>query len=181
MKYNGNINNDISNVEPLEKISLVAYTNNVSIGENYNFEILNNLLRGKEVPVNFDINIANNKITIISEALKKAQLTEDMTLYRGCSKKTLGEYKDLSPEELIGKTIVEPGFLSTTKDISITENFTKDLLITINAKKGAHGISLKDISNYVQEDEILFDKNQSMLIIAAEEKDGILNITVTIE
>lgn len=181
MKYNGNIYYDISNVEPLEKISLVAYTNNVSIGENYNFEILNNLLRGKEVPVNFDINIANNKITIISEALKKAQLTEDMTLYRGCSKKTLGEYKDLSPEELIGKTIVEPVFLSTTKDISITENFTKDLLITINAKKGAHGISLKDISNYVQEDEILFDKNQSMLIIAAEEKDGILNITVTIE
>lgn len=181
MKYNGNIYYDVSNVEPLEKICLVAYTDNISIGENYNYEVLNNLLRGKEVCVNVDKDVANSKINIISDTLNKASLVEDMTLYRGCSKNALGEYKNLSPEELIGKTIVEPGFLSTTKDKSITQNFTKDLFITINAKKGAHGMCLKDISNYVQEDEILFNKNQPMLITAAEEKDGILNITVTIE
>lgn len=181
MKYNGNIYYDVSNIEPLEKMCLVAYTENYSIGENYNFEVLNNLLRGKEVADDVNIDVANSKITVISDALEKAQLVEDMTLYRGCSKKTLGEYKDLSPEELIGKTIVEPGFLSTTSDVSVTENFTKDLVMTINAKKGAHGLSLKNISHYVQEEEILFNKNQSMVITAAEERDGVLYITVTLE
>ena len=181
MKYNGNIYYDVSNIEPLEKKLLVNYTENYSIDDNYNFEVLNNLLRGKEVGDFVDVDKANNQINVISETLEKAQLPSDMTLYRGCSKKTLGEYKDLPAEELIGKTISEPGFLSTSIDKEVTQNFIKDLFITVNAKKGAHAIALKDISNYVNENEILFNKNTQMTITDAEEKEDILYITVTVE
>lgn len=181
MKYNGNIYYDVSNLEPLEKMCIVAYTENYQMGVNYNFEVLNNLLRGKEVGEDVNLELANQNIDSISSALQKSQLTEDMTLYRGCSKKTLGEYQDLPAEALVGKTIVEPGFLSTTKDQSVTENFAKGLVITIHAKKGAHGLALSNISQYMSEEEILFDKEQAMVIIAAEERDGVMYVEVTLE
>ena len=181
MKYNGNIYYDVSNIEPIEKACIIGYTENYTIGDNYNFEIMNKILRGIPLTEEIDLDKANDKIDTLSDTLLKAHLPNDMTLYRGCSKSALGEYKNLPASELIGKTITDKAFLSTSTELSVAENFAKDLVIIINAKKDSHGLSLKAISKYAGEEEILFAKNQPLVITDAEEKDGKLYITTTLE
>lgn len=139
---------------------------------------INNSLRGLEEAT------PENSVTIkeIRSALDNAALPEDMTLYRGTSTDALGELKNLQPEELVGQTFTERGFMSTSADSTVADGFFKNnMQITIEASKGAHAMDISSISKYKSEVEILFNAGQELLITSAEYKDGILYITVLAE
>ena len=139
---------------------------------------INNSLRGLETAT------SENKATIeaMQSALNKASLPQDMTLYRGTSTEALGNLKNISPEELVGKTFTESGFMSTSTNSAVASGtFSGNMQITIEASTGTHALDISSISQYSNETEILFNAGQEMLITSAESKNGILYITVLVE
>lgn len=111
--------------------------------------------------------------------IDKTSLPEDMVFYRGTSTDALGSLKNLSPEELIGKTFTEDGFMSTTRSCAVAqETFLDNMFITIKTTKGTKALDISSISAYEKEEEILFNSGQEMLIISSELKNKVLYITV---
>lgn len=117
----------------------------------------------------------------IKSALDNSALLQDMTLYRGTSTEALGALQDLSVDELVGKTFTEQGFMSTSTNSVVAEGFSGNMQMTIEAAEGAQALNISSISQYVTEEEVLFNAGQEMLIISAEVKNGILHITVIIK
>ena len=138
---------------------------------------INDSLRG------LDVATPDNAETIrtMKTVLDNSSLSSDMTLYRGTTTDALGNLKNLSPEELIGKSFVEDGFMSTTTNSMVSNAFSGDMHITIEAVKGAHALDVSAISNFPGEAEILFKSGQEMLITAAERINGVLHITVLVQ
>ena len=167
-------NKIISTIEDLsqEQINaIIKYT-----GDNY--VNINNSLRGLETAT-----VENQKIIeILKYILGNSSLQQDMTLYRGTSTEALGNLKNLEPEDLIGKTFIESGFMSTSKNVDVANGiFSGNIQMTIEASIGAHALDISSISQYSNEVEILFNAGQEMLITSAEMKNDILYITVLIE
>ena len=140
------------------------------------YDNINNSLRGIEPvkPENVDT------IRTMQNVLDNSSLPQDMTLYRGTTTKALGELQNLSPNELLGKTFVENGFMSTSTSPSVANAFTDNMQIIINAAKGSHALDIASICSNPVEAEILFSSGQQMLITGAEKIRGILYLTVTI-
>ncbi|MBR5265967.1 MAG: hypothetical protein IKV63_05085 [Clostridia bacterium] len=124
------------------------------------YENINNVLRGitREVaPGNLEH--ARN----IHKALERASIPEDCVVYRGASDKALGACRFLPDSMLVGRTISEDGFMSTSLDR--TSAFSGDILLEIEVPKGAAGAYVGNVSaagHY--ESEVLFDKDQVMII-----------------
>jgi len=137
---------------------------------------INNSLRGMETttPENAQ------RINTLKQTLDNSSLPQDMTLYRGTTTNALGDLKGLAPEDLVGKTFVENGFMSTSTSSSIGNEFIYDMHITINAAKGSHAMDISSLSNYTYEAEVLFSSGQEMIITGAEKINGVLHITVSI-
>jgi len=115
----------------------------------------------------------------MKSAVDNAALSEDMILYRETSVEALGNLKNLSPEELVGKQITESGFMSTSTSSEVASGtFFGNLQITIEASSGVHALDISSISQYTNEAEILFNAGQKMTIISAESNNGVLYITV---
>lgn len=172
MNWSGEIH-DVSDLSPEQRRAVSLYTRN-----DY-YENINNSLRGQDT-----LTPECREITeYMRSALKCAALPWDMVLYRGTSTNELGDLKDLPPEELVGKTYTQPGFMSTSKSEAIAETtFLHNMEVTIMAPKGAHALDITSISNYgINESEVLFDAGQEMLITSAKRKEGILYITVLLE
>lgn len=78
------------------------------------------------------------------------------------------------PEELLGKTITEPGYMSTARELEPALNFIKAkkdnaVLLRIHMKGGEHAMDISDVSYFGEvEKEILFDEGQEMLITGVE-------------
>jgi hypothetical protein len=123
---------DSSQIEALTKYTGDDYVN------------INNSLRGLET-----LSADNEEtVNIIKSILSKASLPEDMTLYRGTSTEALGSLKNLSPEELIGKTFTEPDFMSTSTESTVAKGtFSGNMQIEIAASQGSHGLDISSISN----------------------------------
>ncbi|MCQ5140960.1 ADP-ribosyltransferase [Enterocloster bolteae] len=164
---------DISDLTPDQSRAIYLYT-----GDKY-YGNINNSLRGLDTMTSESRIIAEH----MRSALKSASLPEDMILYRGTSTNELGAWKGLLPGELIGKTFIQPGFMSTSRNETVAKNtFMKDMEIIIVAPKGAHALDIAGNSIYgINESEVLFDAGQEMLITRAMWKDGILYITVLLE
>ncbi len=125
----------------------------------------------------------DNELTVnaMKSALNNARLPENMTLYRGTSKETLGKLQKLPINKLVGKTFVEKGFMSTSIYRGVADSFLGNMEITIKAAKGAKALNISSISQLPHESEILFNVGQEMLITFAEEKKGILYIIVELK
>ncbi len=160
------------NVSQLSKSQIKALTKYT--GSDYSN--INKSLRG------LDTATPENAKTIetMKSVLDKASLPENMTLYRGTSTKALGDLQNLAPEDLIGKIFVEQGFMSTSMSNTVSNAFSGNMHITIEAAKGAHALDISSISYYASESEVLFSAGQEMLITSAERIKGILHITVMI-
>ena len=150
--------------------ALIKYT-----GDDY--ANINNSLRGIETLT------PENRATVetMKSALDNSALPQDMILYRGTSIEALGSLQNLPTDELVGKTFMEHGFMSTSTSSVVGESFSKTMLMTIEAPKGAQALDISSISQFTTEAEVLFNTGQEMMITSAEVKNGILYITVTIE
>ena len=138
---------------------------------------INNSLRG------FETATPENKVAIdiMKEALSNASLPNDMILYRGTTTKALGALEGLPPDELVGRIIYEDAFMSTSTNSRVAlKTFSGNMQMTIEAPKGSNALDVAPLSEY-PESEILFNAGQSMLITSAEQRNGILYITVRIQ
>ena len=161
----------VNDLTETQKDAIVRYT-----GDDY--KNINNSLRGLETAT------AKNQTTIdiMKSALKNASLPQNMTLYRGTSTEALGNLKNLSPEQLVGKQFVEAGFMSTSANKQVANGtFSGNMQITIKAQKGAKALNISSISQYEGEAEILFNAGQKMVITDAKNVNGILHITVIVK
>ncbi|PZG34138.1 hypothetical protein C2D64_06955 [Listeria ivanovii] len=105
------------------------------------------------------------RIERLINALSKAELPNNITVYRGTSIEifdNLLNLKNIDYKDLIGKTIEEKGFMSTTS--LKNQEFSGDVTLVINAPKGSKGAYLGHFSNSPKEAEILFNAGQKMLI-----------------
>lgn len=140
---------------------------------------INGSLRGQEIAT------AENQEAIkqMQSALSKASLGEDMTLYRGSCIEELGSsLQGLSPEELVGRTYIQQGFMSTSaSELVAKNNFHGNLFVKVLAEKGANGLDISSLSAFPNEAEILFNAGQEMLIEGAEWIDGVLHLIVTLK
>ncbi|TRW22004.1 hypothetical protein FL857_11825 [Criibacterium bergeronii] len=158
---------NVAELDSEEIDALIKYT-----GDNY--RNINDSLRG------LDIMTDDNKMITekLKTALDRASLPNNMTLYRGTSIEALGEYKNLDPKNLLGKTINEKGFMSTSMNNSVAEEtFLENMHMTIEAPKGSKGLDISPISQY-PESEILFKSEQEIVITDAKVEDGVLKIIV---
>ena len=161
--------NDVSQLSKSQVDALTKYT-----GSEYSN--INDSLRG------LDTASPENAKTIetIKTVLDNSSLPEDMTLYRGTITKALGNLQNLSPEELIGKSFVEQGFMSTSTSSMVSHAFSGNMHMTIEAAKGVRALDISSISNFTLESEVLFGAGQEMVITSAEMIKGVLHITVMI-
>ena len=161
---------NIGDLNDVQLEALIKYT-----GADY--VNINNSLRGIETLT------PNNELTVnaMKSALNNARLPQNMTLYRGTSKEALGALQNLPVDELVGKTFIEKGFMSTSINRGTSECFFGNMKITVEAAKGAKALNISSISQFPEEAEVLFNAGQEMLITFAEERNGILYITVMIE
>lgn len=137
------------------------------------YKNINNYLRGLE-----ELDPASEAVLEILKAiLKRAELPETMTLYRGMHRSALNQLLQSYPnvQELVGKTIAEPAFMSTSSDPGVARHFSQDgVVLVIEAPRGARAIDISALSEYDDESEYLFDTGQEMLITRVEEnaEDG---------
>ena len=119
---------------------------------------INNSLRGLDsfTPEN------RQRAVDLHSALSSAQLPCSCTVYRGASLEALGPYQHLSDNDLVGCTISDAGFLSTSLDPD--EAFGGPVQLEIAVPAGAHGAYVDSISSVPGEREVLFDAHQRMVI-----------------
>jgi hypothetical protein len=141
---------------------------------------INNFLRQRNGLSVGDMNASEkSRLSLMDKAMSKSELPKDQTLYRNVDasavfdKSTLqkirwGEYSEDDLQEVVGKTITDKGFMSTTKDKEIAfgwGDFTGSetpIVLEFETPKGTHGIDLKrfDIEGDEQK-EILLDRGLS--------------------
>lgn len=103
------------------------------------------------------------RIETISQSLNKSFVPSNIIVYKGKKISDLNELLESSKENIIGKVIIEKGFMSTSMVESVARRHEKGLLLKIMVPKGAIAGYVGTISEYL-EAEILFDKNQKLLI-----------------
>ena len=140
------------------------------------YENINNSLRGQE-----QMTSANKATTKnLQAALDKASIPNDTVVYRGTSTDGLGSMKNLPPDQLVGKTFTEPGFMSTSTSNSVaTGTFQGNMQITIEVPAGAKGMDVSGFSQF-PEAEILFQSGTEMYIKKADYDNGVLKLVVKI-
>ena len=184
----GNIYNAFKKIDPVQYVKQAKankpYTsvkqlkpNEVQALKEYsgsNYRNINDSLRGLDTatPENAQT------IRVMREALGKSSLADDMTLYRGSNTVELGDLMDLAPDELIGKSYTQPGFLSSSVEYSEAQKFASNMIVKINAPAGSHGLNIASISKCPWEAEYLFDVGQKLLIQDAKMIDGVLHLVV---
>ena len=136
-----------------------------------NYGNINDVLRGKAKEF-----VGNNEkyVNALNRVFAKSEgIPDAITVYRGADKAMLGNLKDIKVDKLVGKVIEEKGFMSTSliKD----KAFGGNLLLEINAPKGAKGISVAKFSKF-DEAEILFDKGQILMIKKAIQENNCLKL-----
>lgn len=141
------------------------------------YDNINRSLRGQEVASPKSAEITKT----MRDTLGNSSLPDDMTLYRGTGRSELGTLQNLSPDEMLGKSFPQPGFMSTSRDPGVAKGFMHDLHITIKAPAGSHGLDISSIARIPAEQEVLFDAGQQLLITAAEEIKGKLYITAILK
>lgn len=140
-----------SQLSSTQHSAVYAYTDNAY----YN---INASLRGK---ANFSPGNAERAIAI-HQALSGAQIPCDCVVYRGASREALGQYQQLSDDQLIGCVIRDGGFMSTS--LQRDNAFMGDIQIEISVPAGTHGAYLGTISRFPNEQEVLFDAHQQLEI-----------------
>jgi hypothetical protein len=104
----------------------------------------------------------------IDRALAKARLERAIVVYRGIRDiRAIG----LDPENLVGATIADMGFLSTSFDRHVAFSFThaqkNGAIIRIHAPAGSHGGVIGELANLNVEQEVLFPRRSVLRITTA--------------
>ena len=102
-------------------------------------------------------------------------------VYRGASFDTLIQNTGFTaaqisanPDILIGKTITEPGFMSTTHDYSMATEYARGKVVwRIDLPKGAKAVHQNSMLRYLDGDEVTVQRNSQVKIDYAYNTDGV--------
>lgn len=133
-----------------------------------------------------------NTVANLDNAMKKSKLSKDTTLYRGTSPEGLGINKNIREmsaadvKSLIGKTIKDSSYTSTSKNQKAADNFSGrgdykgNVKIVITAKKGRKALDVGNNSNFGdREQEVILPRGANIKITGARRMLG--NLTVYAE
>lgn len=142
-----------------EQIALSTYTSNA-------YSTMNRMLRNpdyyeKEYPDALSENAKktyNHQIQFCSDALKRNKSTKSIVTYRGVSKQLMEKLSGLDA----GDIITDDGFVSTSTSKKVADNFARTYdggyIMTILIPKGSQAASVKSLSNFPKESEVLVNK-----------------------
>lgn len=160
-------------VTPLSSVELSAatgYTGNA-------YSAINRHLRKGEAA---SPNILQ-QITSLDSAVAKTAAKEDMVVLRGVSKDAVSTWmqKNGLTEIKAGATIIDHGFVSTTRKASTASAFgghssSSGFGLKIRVPKGSKILPLKSISHYAHEDEFLLPRGSKFKIAAVDEDQSLL-------
>lgn len=121
------------------------------------------------------------EIKVLEKALDRAELPENLVLYRGASFEALG-YKlsifDPKPslqelKALVGKEFVDKGFMSTSLSEEVGEAFSAGALkLKLYAPKGTKGAYISPKGDPNREREVLLQRNTRFQVLDVKEKKG---------
>ncbi len=150
--------------EELSTDEVKALTDYTREEPNY-YRNINQKLRGKTL---FFDEGNRERAAMIHNALKKSEVPCSCTVYRGGPPDILGKYKNLSDKELVGKVLLDKGFMSTST-VKGSE-FGGSVKLEIFVPAGAKGAYLSDGISAVGEGEheMLFDKGCRMKIVGVK-------------
>ena len=142
-----------------ERIALSTYTGSA-------YSIMNRMLRNpdyydKEYPDSLS-EIAKKtykyQIEHCSNALKRNKSTKSIVTYRGIKKELMEKLSGLDA----GDIITDDGFVSTSTSKKVADDFAikyqGGYIMTILIPKGSQAASVKSLSNYPKENEVLINK-----------------------
>ena len=138
-------------------------------GFSHGQKFINDFLRGKPVK---ELTAEEKKVVSrISKILASApQLNEDIYVFRGSSKSILGSMGELPVKDLIGKTLYDKGYISTSLIPKQANNFAKDVFTIIKVPEGTKGAYIGHLSTLLDEHEFLLDKGLRIVVKDAFEK-----------
>lgn len=97
----------------------------------------------------------------IDSAIKNSTFEQDTYVYRGISNVTAF----FGPSVKVGTTVIDNGYLSTSKKFSTASNFSSGGYVArISVKKGAHGIDVSSFSLHASEAEVVLPRG-SMFVV----------------
>ena len=142
-----------ANLSPAEHSAVRDYTGTSYVN-------INAVLRGLES----DFDTGNHeRASLIHSALSRSSIPQSCTVYRGSSLRSLGAYSNARDDELIGRYIVEDGFMSTS--LNREDAFGGEIRYEITVPEGANGAYVGYLSHAAHyESEVLFDYGQTMQI-----------------
>ena len=109
-------------------------------------------------------------IESISSAIRKFELKEDITVYRGWDI----DIFNLPVDKLKGLTYRDPAFYSSSLLKEKAENFSKKFLAEVRVPAGTVGALIRHLSEFPHEYEVLIDKGTVFRIIGVRERsDGV--------
>jgi hypothetical protein len=99
---------------------------------------------------------------IMSKAIRRNKTTEPIILYRGIDKTY---FEGVENEFKVGGKLYDYGFASSSTKKSVGEEYSSNgYVLEIHAPKGSRASSIKDISFFDYEEEVLIDKNACFTI-----------------
>lgn len=105
--------------------------------------------------------------------LAKSEIIEEITVYRGVK----GEYaKILKSVVTTGSKFIDRGFMSTSTNKGIADNFESGLLMKIKVPKGARGAAIADYSGHPNEKEVLLPRNSTLTVTAYDPDTGLIEV-----
>jgi hypothetical protein len=137
-----------------------------------NSTIVNNLLRGKNVGSEAEIEAARKQVDAIDDVFADANLSDGVVAYRGMSLSSLEQQGvSLTP----GTTFSDPAYLSTSAEEAVADRLfgsggDDSALMEIAVPAGARALYLENISQIPGESELLLDRGQSIRIISVSEE-----------
>ena len=160
----------IGGLSDSEKDSIYQYTS-------VHFRDINPMLRSDKDPILATRDEVSEWVTNIDSALAKAELSDDIVVYRGIDESFFGEkYTAQEINEFIaGHTLTDKGYWSTSANKESLPRFAdqKPYVMEVKVPKGTgRGQYVSQISAHKKEDEYLISRGSSYKIVSARQERG---------
>jgi hypothetical protein len=147
------------NLSPTEKKAFLHYSTTESAPIN---QLLRNQTQMRDMDIYRYCELVN-KAASISAAIKENPLPFDVNVYRGLKRTFIFKEESINPQDLIGKEIMEDGFISTSLSKEKASLFG-NLLLEISLKKGDKAAYISGVAARHSEEEVLIDKGQTLMV-----------------
>jgi hypothetical protein len=160
-------------LSPTERNSMLDYQSNSWDGRKTDYTQINGYLRGE---TKRPTKATKQAVDGLDSSLDKSSVPEDTIVYRGLHPSVLGG----KPESLIGKTIQDKGYVSTSLSRDVSKNFSNDTIAEIRVPKGAKGGYMDSVNKPEgqPEYELLLPRNSEFRVVSVEKSGKITNVVM---